>query len=224
MKEINHDVRIGDCLPYPIMLDHVERAGRTCYQSFDKIKEGSAESFIRGIINNGHESVLEHASITVRITTDRGVTHEIVRHRLASYSQESTRYCNYGKKEIEFVKPVQIKHGTEEYKLWRSACEDSEMFYNELIRRGTTPQNARSVLNNSLKTELVMTANIREWRHFFKLRTSVAAHPDIRAVARIILMMFIARFGVFFEDLEWLLHDVSLKGQEEKLNEQVTPR
>lgn len=204
MKEIEHSIKVDYGIPYQIMLDKIEKAGRTCYQSFDRIKEGSAEEFVRGIIKLGHESVLEHGSFTVRIITDRGVTHELVRHRLASYSQESTRYCNYKNKEIEFVKPVQIKHGTPQYKLWRSACEDSAMIYQRMIEEGVSPQNARSVLNNSLKTEIVMTANIREWRHFFKLRTSVAAHPDIRYVAKLILKNFMTFYPAFFEDLKFV--------------------
>lgn len=163
----------------------IESAGRTCYKSEDDITEGTAEEFIRMIIKRGHESVLEHASASFRIITDRGISHEIVRHRLASYSQESTRYCNYSKekfgKEITVIKPSGIEGGDEA--IWTVSIMEAEKNYFELLERGCSPQQARSVLPTCLKTELVMTCNFREWRHFLKLRMPVAAHPDIRIIA-----------------------------------------
>jgi thymidylate synthase (FAD) len=204
------------------ILQLLEGAGRTCYKSEDKITDESAEGFVRGIIKRGHESVLEHVSISVRIITDRGVTHEIVRHRLASYSQESTRYCNYGKEEgmVTFIRPVWVKDlshlrtltcGPDDKALigvpltpdayWIGSCAECERQYLYLLAMGWGPQQARTVLNNSLKTEIVMTCNIREWRHFFRLRTSKAAHPQMRELAQSMLGEFRARFPVVFEDV-----------------------
>lgn len=163
----------------------IEAAGRTCYKSEDKITEDSAIKFCEMIKQRGHASVVEHACASFRIICDRGVSHEIVRHRLASYSQESTRYCNYSKdkfgNEISVIEPP----GLEGYArlIWKRSMEELEKGYNEMIKEGVAPQIARSILPNSLKTELVMTANFREWMHFISLRTSPAAHPQIRPLA-----------------------------------------
>ena len=169
------------------ILKHIEMCGRVCYKSEEKISEGSAETFVANIIKRGHEAVLEHYDITVKFICDRGVSHEIVRHRLASYCQESTRYCNYSKegfgKEITVIAPCYLEPGTEGWSLWQLSCTQAEKAYFDLLNWGCTPQEARAVLPNSLKTEVVMTANIREWRHFLKLRTSRAAHPQMREVA-----------------------------------------
>lgn len=187
------------------MAQLIEEAGRTCYKSEDKITEDSYDKFIRGIIKRGHESVIEHSSITVRITTDRGVTHEIVRHRIASYSQESTRYCNYGTDKfgggIAVIRPSTIPSGTPAYNVWLDAMHSAEDKYMALLANGCTPQQARAVLPNSLKTEIVMTTNIREWRHFFTLRCAPAAHPDMREVALLTLALFHENIPLFFDDL-----------------------
>jgi len=168
------------------LLEFLERCGRVCYKSEDKICDSSASKFINDRVNSEspHESVIEHAVITVRFVCDRGVTHEIVRHRLASFSQESTRYCNYAKgkfgEEITVIRPCFWEEGSDEYAEWKAACSAAEDYYFHLIRRGAKPQEARSVLPNSLKTEIVVTANVREWRHIFRMRTSKAAHPQMR--------------------------------------------
>ena len=195
------------------LLQRIERAGRTCYKSEDKITSDSSARFIKNILSRGHESVLEHEKITVRIICDRGVTHEIVRHRLASYSQESTRYCNYANNkfgnEITVIDPSEafdwIKNGSKEcnrlWCIWEDSMKQAERNYFELLEYGATPQEARSVLPNSLKTEIVMTANIREWRHFFKLRTAVSAHPQMRQITRPMLKEFRERFSILFDDV-----------------------
>lgn len=187
------------------ILRKIEQCGRVCYKSEDKIEEGSAEKFVANIIKRGHEAVLEHASITVKFIVDRGVSHEIVRHRLASYCQESTRYCNYSKdkfgSEVTFIIPHYFDYGTEGFKIWKQAMKDCEKAYFQLLDWGCTPQEARAVLPNSLKTELVMTANLREWRMFFKLRTSQAAHPQIREVAVPLLEELKQLIPVVFDDL-----------------------
>lgn len=188
------------------MLKHIEACGRVCYKSEHKITEDSYLTFVRNIVKRGHEAVLEHFSITVKFVCDRGVSHEIVRHRMASYCQESTRYCNYSKDEfcgeITVIEPLFLKVGTDGYELWRDGCQMAERFYFDLLEWGCTPQEARAVLPNSLKTEITMTANLREWRHFFKLRTSKAAHPQIREVAMPLLADFKRHIPVVFDDIE----------------------
>lgn len=157
----------------------LERAGRTCYKSEDKITEESAPRFVEMICRRHHESVLEHAVATFMLTTDRGITHELVRHRIASYSQESTRYVNYYKKgEIRVVCPLAMNQ--DQYSTWRTAMFAAEAGYNELIERGCTPEMARDVLPTCLAADIAVTANFREWKHIIKLRTSKAAHPKIR--------------------------------------------
>ena len=184
----------------------IERAGRVCYKSEGKITEGSADTFCRGIIKRGHEAVLEHSSVTVKFIVDRGVSHEIVRHRVASFCQESTRYCNYSKdqfcSEITVIKPIFFNEGTPGYRIWEESCKQAESQYFNLLNYGCSPQEARAVLPNSLKTEVVMTANIREWRHFLKLRCSQAAHPQIREVSLKLLELFKEYIPVLFEDIE----------------------
>lgn len=182
MKIIKPSYEIIDTLNGKEILKKIELCGRVCYKSEDKITHESAERFISQIIKLGHESVLEHFSFSVRFITDRGISHEIVRHRLASYSQESTRYCNYGNDKFNGEITVVEPHLINEQKLnWHKACELAEEQYFKLLKT-TTPQTARAVLPTSLKTELIMTANLREWRHFLKLRTSKNAHPDLRAL------------------------------------------
>lgn len=205
MKIITPKVELINPPEYETMLKTVEAAGRTCYKSEGKITDGSAEKFVRGIIKRGHEAVIEHASLTVRFTCDRGISHEIVRHRIASYCQESTRYCNYSKgdfeHEITVIKPVSITPNSKAYGTWKKACEDAETAYFELLDNDCSPQVARAVLPNCLKTELVMTANVREWRHFIEQRTAPAAHPDMIEIATLLFALLANKYPVFFEDL-----------------------
>ena len=205
MKIIHPSVQLVDPPSYAELLHKVEVAGRVCYKSEDRIKDGSAEKFVKGIIKRGHEAVIEHGSLSVRFICDRGVTHEIVRHRLAAYCQESTRYCNYSKGrfggEITVIKPLYLDEGTQAYKVWAMAMHDCEDAYFNLLNIGLTPQEARAVLPNSLKAEICMTANIREWRHFFRLRCSKAAHPQMREVATQLLRECHERIPVLFDDV-----------------------
>lgn len=198
-----------------IPLTLIERAGRICYKSEDKITPESNIKFTEMILKRGHESVIEHASATVHFICDRGVSHEIVRHRIASYSQESTRYCDYNNNNVTFIIPSWIEDINEgEYTYsslfpssenvnnqWFGAMLDSESYYKILRENGWKPEQARSILPNSLKTEIVMTANFREWRHFFKLRTSQAAHPDMRNLTINLLEDFKKSIPVIFEDI-----------------------
>lgn len=213
------------------MLKSIERAGRTCYKSEDQITDESAEKFIKILVERGHESVLEHEKISVLFVCDRGVSHEIVRHRIASFSQESTRYCNYSKdkfdNQITFIIPewLKLKEGeqkdnsilmegknsdfefagnlitrSEEW-TWLYIISECENQYNSLIAQGWAPQQARSVLPNSLKTEIVVTANIREWRTIFKQRTAKAAHPQMRELMCPLLEELKASIPVVFNDI-----------------------
>lgn len=209
MKIIQPSVRLIDAPSSDELYRKIEKAGRTCYKSGDKIASDSAEKFIANIIKNGHESVLEHGSITAVFVCDRGVSHEIVRHRLASYCQESTRYCNYSQdkfdNEITVIEPCFADADGMGYTRWKSSCMEAERSYFMLLDYGWTPQEARSVLPNSLKTEIAITMNIREWRHFFNLRVFGKAgipHPQMRQVAWIAFDIFQENWPVLFRDLE----------------------
>lgn len=207
MRIISPSFSFNDEIDGKEIIRKIEKAARVCYKSEDKIQEGSAERFLTGLITRGHESVLEHEKITVTVICDRGVSHEIVRHRIASYSQESTRYCNYnsGKfgNQLTVIKPCFWDETDEQYKVWIEQIGQIEKAYNQLIELGATPQEARSILPNSLKTEIVMTMNIREWRHFFKLRTTPAAHPQMQEIARMMLDEFKTRIPLLFDDISY---------------------
>lgn len=206
MKIIKPDAIIISPVDGDATLRLLEECGRVCYKSEDRITDGSAAKFVSGIIKRGHEAVLEHDNVTVKFICDRGVSHEIVRHRIASYCQESTRYCNYSKdgfgNEITVIEPCYFKKDSKKYTLWKNLCSCAEQVYFSLLAEGCTPQDARAVLPSSLKTEVVMTANMREWRHFFELRCSAAAHPQMREVACILLYKFKKVFPVLFDDID----------------------
>lgn len=210
MKFIEPKVFFEDAIDGKELLNKIEKIGRVCYKSEDKITNESSLRFVKTILDSGHESVIEHCNISVRVICDRGVSHEIVRHRIASYSQESTRYCNYSKSkfgnELAFIEPCFWKdedpNNDEKRKILNSALEKIEQSYLELISIGVQPQEARAILPNLLKTEIVMTMNLREWRHFLKLRTNKASHPQMREVAGMILRFFKAQIPVIFDDIE----------------------
>lgn len=187
------------------ILKNIEKAGRVCYKSEDRITDESYKAFIKQVIKNGHESVLEHEKVTVRFICDRGVSHEIVRHRIASYSQESTRYCNY-QGGVTFIRPFWVQGwvvGGEPgcFYHWWNSCRQSAESYIELLKGGWTPQQARSVLPNSLKTEIVVTYNLREWRHFFSLRAAKPAHPQMQQLAIPLLLAFKEELAPVFDDI-----------------------
>lgn len=201
-------------------LQHIEKIGRVCYKSEDKITDDgeSAKKFVKMLIGRGHEAMIEHSTLSVKFTVDRGVSHELVRHRIASFAQESTRYCNYSLdkfgNEINVIEidggiehDSKMKHmSTPEINViedeWASAMEDAERHYIKLMELGATPQIARSVLPNSTKTEITITANYREWRNFFKLRTAKAAHPQMQEVTRPLLRELKEKLPVIFDDIE----------------------
>ncbi len=187
----------------------IETPARLCYKSANRtITPHMTETFLRNLTKSGHEAMLEHAHLSVKFTVDRGVSHEIVRHRPCSFAQESTRYCNYTQDkfgdEITVIKPSLLDVGSPEYSIWESSCMVAEQAYKELIQSGVTPEWARSVLPTSLKTEIVVTANMREWRHFFKLRaigTTGKPHPQIQEVAMPLLVEVAEFLPAIFEDI-----------------------
>lgn len=188
------------------ILKKIERMSRICYKSEAQITDTSYIQMVKHILERGHESQLEHASVTVIVICDRGVTHEIVRHRLASYSQESTRYCNYSKDKfgnnLTFIKPSFWDDNTMMMNDWEETMERLENQYLTLMKHGIRPEQARSILPNSLKTEIGITMNLREWRHFFKLRTAKAAHPQMREIACQMLKEFQNRIPLVFDDIQ----------------------
>lgn len=240
MKIIKPSARIVSSVDGDEILKRIEEYGRVCYKSEDRITEDSAKRFVENLIKRGHESVLEHVSVTVKFVCDRGVSHEIVRHRLASYSQESTRFCNYSQDkfdgELTFILPPWIPESEAQLilsgelplcKYQHAIAPNSFELHDQLIDKlptsygwyvamlcteaayklsiavaGWTPEQARAVLPNSLKTELIMTANLREWRHFFKLRASKAAHPQMRELTVPLLGEFKEKIPVVFDDIK----------------------
>ena len=226
MKVVTPSFSIEGDIDGARILHNIERAGRTAYKSRSAYTQDTAKKFVAGIIRQGHESVLEHESITVRVICDRGVSHEIVRHRIASYTQESTRYCDYSKPgELTFIQPlyfdparvmnisayhdedtIELAVSRRKYamELWKRSMQGAEDTYLELREHGWSPQEARAVLPNSLKTEIVMTMNLREWRHFFRLRASTSAHPQMREIARPLLVEFRRLIPVVFDDTGYM--------------------
>lgn len=198
MKIIDPSVELVRDFDGDEIMKFLEMCGRTCYKSDLK----DSEKFIRNIIKRGHESVLEHFSCTFRIICDRGIMAEITRHRLCSFSIESTRWCDYmGDRfggTLTFIKPpVDEKN----YIAWENAMYRAEDTYFTLRKNGARPEQARAVLPNSLKTEIIMTANLREWRTILKLRTAKDAHPQMREIAFMILQILKEKLPVIFEDI-----------------------
>lgn len=206
MKLIKPSYKILSDIDSDRILKAIEVAGRTCYKSENKITSDSAKEFVRKIVKSGHESVIEHQSLSIRFVCDRGVSHELVRHRLASFSQESTRYCNYSNdkfhNELTFVDIKQFMNDNQ-YDDWKNAMEVAENMYLNQIQLGCSPQIARSVLPNSLKTEIVITANLREWRTIFKQRTSKVAHPQMRELMCPLLDELKEKLPVIFDDISY---------------------
>lgn len=199
MKIIDQHITVVDKIDGKEILEKINRSARKCYQSEPN---GSDENLVRSIIKNGHTSVLEHASITVDIITNRGISHELVRHRIASYSQESTRYVKYKSSSMEFIRPIMLIDKPDSVLKWMEACQYSEQYYNALIDLGEKPQTARDVLNNALKTEIRVTMNLRSWRNFFKLRCAFNAHPQMKELAISLLTAFKSKIPVIFDDIE----------------------
>ena len=195
MRIVKPSVSIESNISYNEALRIVENATRVCYKSEDKIKEGSAEKLIRGVVKAKHFGCIEHVSLTVKFICDRACSHQLVRHRLMSFNQKSQRYCK--EDNLEVIKPEGLKNTA----IWLESCRQAENAYAELIRRGEKPEVARGVLPNSTATEIYATANLREWRHFFELRCDRTAQKDIRMLALELLCQMFEKYPVFFEDL-----------------------
>ena len=206
MKIIEPKIWVEEFDPIKIMRN-LERACRTCYRSEDLITEESYKRLLKNCINRGHESILEHEKITVRMVCDVGVYKDLTRHRFGSFSIESTRYCNYGKdkfdNEIKFIKPCNIEEGTEEYCEWQWCLSQIEESYMKMTELKCSPDQMRMILPHSTAAEVTMTANIREWRHILDLRTKKMTHPAIRQLLIPLLLKFKYTMPELFDEIEY---------------------
>ena len=205
MKIVKPTVELVLLAEPEFIMQHIEATARTCYKSYSKMTSTSYNDFIRMLVRNGHEAMLEHGFVTANLRVDRAIANELVRHRLAAYAQESTRYCNYKSDDIEFIQPVWYADDesttVERRKLWAKSCKQSENYYKKLLELGASPQEARNVLTHSLATTICVTANLREWRHILKLRCDKAAHPQMRRTMLVLLRALYYLFSPVFEDL-----------------------
>jgi len=206
MKIIEPKIEIEKA-DYSRIMKNLERACRTCYRSEDKITDESYKTLLKNCINRGHESILEHEKITIRMICDIGVYKDLTRHRHASFSIESTRYCNYGKdkfdNEIKFINPVNLEKGTELYKEWLKSCEEIEKRYMKMANLGATPDQMRMILPHSTAATVTMTANIREWKHILSLRCTRHTHPAVEQVMIPLLLHFKENMPEIFENMEY---------------------
>lgn len=208
MRVINAGYEIISELNGEKILKHIERCARVCYKSEDRITDGSAEKMVAALIRSGHEAMLEHYSFTVKFICDRGIANELVRHRIASFAQESSRYCCYAKdkfgKELTFINPCFWEPDSDNYARWFHEMDEAEKTYLAMIESGATPEQARDILPMSIKTEIVMTANLREWRHFFKLRAEGVTgkpHPQMLEITIPFLKELKQKIPVVFDDI-----------------------
>ncbi len=206
MKIVEPKVEI-EKVDYNKVMKNLERACRTCYRSEDKITDESYKTLLKNCINRGHESILEHEKITIRMVCDIGVYKDLTRHRHASFSIESTRYCNYGKdkfdNQIKFVRPVNIEEGTDIYKEWQQACNTIEEHYKKMSELGATPDQMRMILPHSTAALVTMTANIREWKHILSLRCTKHTHPAVEQVMIPLLIHFKENMPEIFDGIEY---------------------
>lgn len=208
MRVINAGYEIISDLNGAEILKHIERCARVCYKSEDRITDGSAEKMVAALIRSGHEAMLEHYSFTVKFICDRGISNELVRHRIASFAQESSRYCCYAKdkfgKELTFINPCFWEPDSDNYARWFHEMDEAEKTYLAMIEDGATPEQARDILPMSIKTEIVMTANLREWRHFLKLRAEGVTgkpHPQMLEITIPFLKEIKQKIPVVFDDI-----------------------
>ena len=208
MRVINAGYEIISDLNGAEILKHIERCARVCYKSEDRITDGSAEKMVAALIRSGHEAMLEHYSFTVKFICDRGISNELVRHRIASFAQESSRYCCYAKdkfgKELTFINPCFWEPDSDNYARWFHEMDKAEKTYLAMIESGATPEQARDILPMSIKTEIVMTANLREWRHFLKLRAEGVTgkpHPQMLEITIPFLNELKQKIPVVFDDI-----------------------
>lgn len=206
MKIIEPIIQV-EKVDYKQIMKNLERACRTCYRSEGKITEESYKTLLKNCINRGHESILEHEKITIRMVCDIGVYKDLTRHRIASFSIESTRYCNYGKdkfdNQIKFIKPVNMEEGTELYEKWYNTCKIIEENYIEMSKMEATPDQLRMLLPHSTAAEVTMTANIREWKHIFSLRCTKHTHPAVEQLMIPLLFKFKKEMPEIFDSIEY---------------------
>ena len=206
MKIVKPVVEI-EKVDYNKIMKNLERACRTCYRSENNITEESYKTLLKNCINRGHESILEHEKITIRMICDVGVYKDLTRHRIASFSIESTRYCNYGKdkfeNEIKFIEPVNIDEISEIYEEWKTACSEIEKHYLKMASLGATPDQMRMILPHSTAAQVTMTANIREWKHILALRANAHAHPAVEQVMIPLLIHFKEKMPEIFDNIEY---------------------
>ena len=207
VKVISPAVEILTPLDGEAILKHLELCARNCYKSEDKITSDSARKMVKKLIELGHEAMIEHFSVTVRLTTDIGVLKDLSRHRIASFAVESTRYCLYSKdkfgNELTVMEPPELEKGSEDYNVWLQGMEAMEKAYMDLANRGYKADVCRTLLPHGLKVEMIMTANIREWRHIFKLRCAMAAHTTVRQVMRMLHQKMKEQIPVVFDDITY---------------------
>ncbi len=207
VKIVEPHVEIITPLDGEAILKHLELCARNCYKSEDKITPDSARTMIKKLLELGHEAMIEHYNLTVKLTCDIGVYKDLTRHRLVSFAIESTRYCNYSKgkfgNELSVIKPCHIKENTPEYDLWLSTMQTIEKNYNQMAALGCRPDQLRMLLPHSTKADVIMTANLREWRHIFKLRCAPAAHPTVQEVMDMLLAKLRSEIPVIFDDINY---------------------
>lgn len=207
MKVVHSSYEIFTDISNPIetILKPIERAGRVCYKSENNITDDSCIKFCKMLCERGHEAMIEHSQLSVKFVTDRAIANELVRHRLCSFAQESSRYCNYSKdkfgNEIKVIVPDELENDVVNYSIWYESCVHAENAYMALLSNNVKPEFARNVLPLSTATEIIVTANIREWRQIFKLRTSAFAHPQMRKLMRELLSELKSKIPVLFDDI-----------------------
>lgn len=207
VKIVNPSIELITPLNGEEILKHIELCARNCYKSEDKITADSARKMVKKLLEMGHEAMIEHYNITVKLTTDVGAYKDLTRHRHASFAIESTRFCNYSKgkygNELTFTKPCNIPENSELYKLWYQTMEMIEKQYLAMSAAGAATDQLRMLLPHSTKADVIMTANLREWRHIFKLRCAPAAHPTVQQVMKMLLNKFKKELPVFFDDINY---------------------
>lgn len=206
MKIIEPTVEILTDIDRNKVLRHIEKCGRTCYQSYEKESENSAEKMVQMLIKSGHESVLEHFSITVKMKTDVGAYKDITRHRAGTaFSIESTRFCNYSKdkfgNELTFIKPCNIEELTDLWNEWVGQMKETELSYRRMAELGAKPDQLRMILPHSTAAEVCMTANLRAWRHILRIRCHKAAHPSVQQIMKMVLFEFNKLLPEVFNDV-----------------------
>lgn len=205
MKIVPQTVEILTPIDGTYICKFIEKCARNCYKSEKSITEDSYKTMLERLIKSGHTAMLEHFNITVKLVTNVGCYKDLTRHRMASYAIESTRWCNYDKdkfgNELTFTDPIHIDHNKEEYKIWFETMQTIENNYMKMSELGCKPDQMRMILPHSTKADVIMTANIREWRHIFGLRCKKDAHPEVQYIMVLLLKEFKEKIPILFDDI-----------------------